>query len=229
MPALVATPVAWFDAGRGITTVAGLVSQWNDIAVPSAPLSLVQSNALKRPTMLLSSLGTHPAVQFVAASSTHLILTNTNLFGSGAYAVVTCIQVDANVAVGGWFTNANSGANSGMSIVNVANKISVTHAGQGNHTTAADASTGVYQVWTSRRGAAAAPTLRINGVATTLTGATTTLTDPGATANLILGSYIDPTQQYGTFRVAEVIAYAANISDTQAREVEEYLYEKYGL
>jgi hypothetical protein len=134
-----------------------------------------------------------PSIQFTLANNDNLSRANTNLFGAGAWTVVS-VQRMRNTAAGQqaiWESRNAAFTGGSLAIINATPNYviqdetpgTVNHIGGVPRTTAPD-------VTIFAQGAGAVPTLRLNGVLTTLSAGAGGQADPGGAAFYAIGSML---------------------------------------
>lgn len=217
--------VLWLRADTGVTTSVSSITAWADQS--GAGNSLTQGVAT--PTLVTNVYNGQPCARFVSASSQYLIKTATNLFGSGAYSIFIACKWAAGLANDYLFSSSATNADGNMLFQNGANR-AILHAGvtafAGNNYNSTNG-----EIWAALRGAAAAPTLRINGDVQLLGASNATMNNPGGTAALVLGAVSNAAVLSGFFGgdIMEVIAYAALRTDAEVAAIQKYLKSRYAL
>lgn len=198
------------------------VASWADQS--AAGNALTQATAGQQPLFTTSGRNNKPAITVENTRVCWLNRANANLFGAGAYTIIQVVQsgqTSAQVSFG----NTNAAGSAGVYTGPGANRV-VTHPGAFGAT--GGTATTNYEIWSLRRAAASAPTLRINRVSQALAGAGAGLVDPGGAAVLHLGaSAAGASQWLGVF--SEAILYNAAISDALLVQNEFYLSDRYAF
>lgn len=172
----------WFDPTRG-TTIATGVSALVDQG--GGGKDVAQATGLAQPALVLNVVNLRPILRFISANSQVLSRAATNLWGTGAYAIMSVQK--GNTVNQTWVADTSAAGGTGLS-TNGSNS-AIIHFGVAAFVDGA-ISAG-FEVWSANRGAAAKPTLRSAGALLTLTGAATTLADAGAGGVLTLGARND--------------------------------------
>lgn len=152
---------------------------------------------------------------------------NTNPIGNGAYTAIGAWK-NATAAASKYFLEYGTGSlGSGFDIGTEAGSVrGVGHSGVAAHNDAAISSNA--EVWYARRGAAAAPTLQVDGTDQALTNSGTTgMNDPGATAKISLFASAFPTA-WVQGSIAEVSLHAAALPVIQCTRAMAHLRNRYG-
>lgn len=227
--------VLWLDAATGVTADgSNKVSQWSDQS--GAGNHVTQGNASLAPTVLSSVLNGRPGIQFVNANSTRLERLNTNLVAAGhSYFVV--VRVDANAATGAdtIFANHQGGA-SGVSLaVTGGGNFNASHDGVISQI-GTTIPIGLPTIASVRHPAVATvlDTLRFGRAASQVntSGTAAGYTDPGSTANLMLGARRTSGGAYSLFAsctIFEVVVFNRTLTEGEAALVERYLAKKWAI
>lgn len=218
-PRSVAALAVWLRADLGVSNTAGSITAWVDQSGNGNSLA----QGVATPTLVAATFNGQPVARFVAASSQYMVRAATNLFAAGAYTMFAALRptvgANNNAIFGSW--TAGGGAGFGMNGVNR----SIFHNAIAAYDTGAHAN--AIEIWTANRVAASKPTYRLNRLATAVSGAATTLNDPGAAAVMTLGC----SSALGTFfdgDIAEIIAYSAALTEPQMLAIETYMSQRYG-
>lgn len=196
---------------RGTTVVSGNVSAWSDLSGSGNDLS--QGTGSARPAFVADAYYRYPCLRFVGASSQVLTRANTNLFGNGAYTLALAMKVNSSAGAEGFI--GNTAAGSGVVLFADTGPVrAIFHPGvavadDGNIQTT------TLEAWVAPRAAAAAPTMLVNNVSQSLTGASATLLSPGASATLAIGGNV-ATAQYCNADIVAGAAYTSALSAAQA-------------
>lgn len=226
-PADIAGLVGWWRADLGVTTATG-VSQWNDQS--TSGFNVAQATGSAQPALIASAYNGKPCVRFVSASSQVLTRASTDILAAGAYSIFAACKMTANNQAA--FSNCGSASNGiGMPFTDGANR-SVLHPGVAAFDDAAFNASAL-EIWSAVRGASAKPTLRILSAPASLSGAATTMVDPGASANLAIGARTDQASgvPFGFLDgdIAEIAVYNVALTDAQVFAIENYMRARYGV
>jgi hypothetical protein len=206
----------------GITIATG-ISQANDQSGNGRDVT--QGTGSAQPARILNAYNGKPTARFTAASSQFLSRASTNLFGSGAYSQAVVMQTASN----NQGVYSCSSLNAGCGLIDNGVFRSAGHYGVAAFDDGTASS--VLEVILITRAAASKPNMYLNGAVQTLSGASTTLTDPGAGAAIIMGARNDSGAAAAFLGgdISEVISYTTDLSVSALARLNHYLGAWHGV
>lgn len=213
----------WADGASAHSDGSGGADSWTDKGPLGFNLNVVSAT---HPTLLAADANGKPAVQFVEASSTSLKRASVALLTGQAYTYFFAIKLDALVTTRVPFSWTDAGGGTGIQVRVQATAWNVSQPAVYNASGGTPSTTG-YHVIEVNRAAGAAPTFKIDGAATALTGATTADYLVG-TDDLALGAQFG-TGLFQSCRIAEGFVYDSSLSAGNASAARAYLGARYGI
>lgn len=206
--------VLWLRAGYW--TIGTGISQYTDQSGSDNHVTQVTGSA--QPTVGTSTTG-RPVAVFVKANSSALFKANVNLFADGPYTVIFAVKFDDTASGDVAISMADGSAGIHLKVQGTSRDIG--HIGLEDHADG-DRQTSSYELWTARRAADSAPSLRLNGVDEAVTTATTGLLDPGADGILALGAW-NGVANFLDGRIGDVVAFTSELPADIASRVEKHI------
>lgn len=217
-------PTAWYRSDQG-TTIATGVSQWNDLSGNANHLT--QGTGSAQPSLVSNAYNGKPCIRFVSANSQILSKTSTDLIGTGAYTLVTAVKVNSSTGANALFGNTNTGAGTTL-FLNSGPVRDVLHAGVAAFDGSAIQTTAL-EVWIAIRSAASKPSLLINNISQSLSGAATGINAAGGSGLLAVGGYFSAgVTGFADIDVTEAVLLARDISTPEASRLSGYTRARYG-
>jgi hypothetical protein len=165
-------------------------------------------------------------IQFTSASSDALTRGSTNIVGTGPITIMSVQAFRATTAGVHCLVGNTSATNGAALCANGAARECLDH-GIAQHDDA-NFTTSTLETWMMRQSAAAVPTLTVNGVAASVSGASTGIADPGAGGVVGIGGGFGALASSDVDWLAAVI-FTVNISDSVAQRLNHWVGAKYGL
>lgn len=207
------------DSANGLNQSANVATSWTDLSGVGNTLD----TAVGSPDYVTGQQNGRPCLRLTTASAQYLYRANTNLFGSGAYTVAMALKIRASAGNDTYFGNSTGSGGLRLGRELGSNKRDVSHVGLEDHTDGT-IQTSTVETWIARRASGSAPSLLVNGVAQTLTTVTTTLTNPGATARLVVGAFWNGSAFVVPASIDLYFVHALTrvITDAEAAELQHY-------
>jgi len=210
----------WVRADQGVIESAGAVGQWNDLSGNGN--NGVQATAVRKPTLVNSALNGQPVLRFNAASGTHLSIANNPSINPAQVTMIAVAKQDATSAyamIARKVINVNLNQ---YALYFVDGTITRMAAGSGSISGTLPLST--YAVLAGTYDATAVRTW-VNGTLAgnyAYTGGMSSAATP-----LTIGGY---GTTYGlTGDIAELMMFNRALTDTERKEIEAYLYQRYAV